>query len=71
MSLVEESVKYFKDKNVVIVTDVETEGSIEEIAGVLLGGSDDCLLVKDDGDNLPTIINVAHIAWIYEDEEQG
>jgi hypothetical protein len=37
----------------------------------LLGGSDDCLLVKDEGDKLPTIINVAHIAWIYEDEGQG
>ena len=54
----------------VIVTDVETDGSIEEIAGVLLGGSGDCLLVKDEGDNLPTVINVSHIAWIYEDEEQ-
>ena len=70
MSLVEESLNYFKDKSVVIVTDVETDGSIEEIAGILLGGSGDCLLVKDEGDNLPTVINVSHIAWIYEDEEQ-
>ena len=32
MSLVEESLKYFKDKSVVIVTDVETDGSIEELS---------------------------------------
>ncbi len=73
MALVDEALKYLKGKRVVVVTDVESEGFLQEIVGVLLDGAEDCLIVLEGGDESPTIINAAHVAWMYEetlDEEE-
>ena len=73
MALVDEALKYFKGRSVVVVTTVESEGYVQEVVGTLLDASGDCLLVQQGEEELPTIINVAHVAWIYEetaDEEE-
>ena len=75
MALVDEAVKYLKGKSVVVVTSLESEGYLQEIVGVLLDGADGCLVVQQEEGVSPTIINAAHIAWVYEDtgedEEEG
>ena len=67
MSLADEAIKYLKDKQVVVVTNIESEGYLQEIAGVLLSGSDGCLVVRQGDEDSPTVVNTAHIAWIYEE----
>ena len=67
MALEDEAVKYLKDKSVVVVTSLESEGYLQEIVGVLLDGADGCLVVQQEEDASPTIINAAHIAWVYEE----
>ena len=67
MALVDEAVKYLKDKSVVVVTSLESEGYLQEIVGVLLDGADGCLVVQQEEEASPTIINAAHIAWVYEE----
>ena len=42
MSLVDEAVKHLKDKQVVIVTNIESEGYLQEIAGILGGAGNHC-----------------------------
>lgn len=71
MALVDEAVKYLKDKSVVVVTSLESEGYLQEIVGVLLDGADGCLVVQQEEEASPTIINVAHIAWVYEETGEG
>ena len=73
MALVDEALKYLKGKRVVVVTNVESEGYLQEVVGVLLDGAQDCLIVLEGEDESPTVINAAHVAWIYEeasDEEE-
>jgi len=67
MALVDEAVKYLKDRPVVVVTSLESEGYLQEIVGVLLDGVDGCLVVQQEEEAAPTIINAAHIAWVYEE----
>ena len=47
---------------------------MQEVAGVLEDGDDDYLLVRDQDNDMPTVVNVSHVAWIYEetleDEEE-
>ena len=73
MGLAEQALKQFKNKPVVIVTTVESEGFLQEVAGVLEDADDDYLLVRDQDNDMPTVVNVSHVAWIYEetpDEEE-
>ena len=67
MSMVDEALKHLKDKAVVVVTSLENEGYLQELEGVLVDGSEGCLVVQQGDDASPTIINVAHVAWVYED----
>ena len=67
MALTDEAVKYLKGKQVVVVTSVENEGYLQEVAGVLLDGTDGCLVVQQEEESSPTIINASFVAWIYED----
>ena len=74
MGLAEQALKQFKGKPVVIVTTLESEGFLQEVAGVLEDGADDYLLVRDQDNDMPTLVNVSHVAWVYEetleDEEE-
>ena len=73
MSLVDEALKYLKGRLVVVVTDLESEGYLQEIVGILLDGAEGCLVVQQGEEESPTLINAAHVAWIYEevgDEEE-
>lgn len=74
MGLAEQALRHFKDKSVVIVTTVKSEGFLQEVAGVLEDGGDGYLLVRDQDNDMPTVVNVSHVAWIYEetleDEEE-
>ena len=74
MGLAEQALKQFKGKPVVIVTTLESEGFLQEVAGVLEDGADGYLLVRDQDNDMPTLVNVSHVAWIYEetleDEEE-
>ena len=67
MSLVDETLKYLKGKSVVVVTDLESDGYLQEIVGILLDGADGCLVVQQGEEKSPTIINASHVAWIYEE----
>ena len=74
MSLVDEAVKHLKGKHVVVVTSVESEGYLQEVSGVLLNGADGCLVVQQEEESSPTIINAAFVAWVYEEtgeEDEG
>ena len=73
MALIDEALKHFKGKLVVVVTSLESEGYLQEIVGVLLDGADDCLVLQQEGEESPTIVNVAHVAWIFEEtgDEEG
>lgn len=73
MGLAEQALKQFRNKPVVIVTTVESEGFLQEVAGVLEDAAGDYLLVRDQDNDMPTVVNVSHVAWIYEetpDEEE-
>ena len=74
MGLAEQALKQFKGKPVVIVTTVKSEGFLQEVAGVLEDGGDGYLLVRDQDNDMPTVVNVSHVAWVYEetleDEEE-
>lgn len=67
MALIDEALKYFKGKPVVVVTSLESEGYLQEIVGILLDGAEDCLVLQQEDEESPTIVNVAHIAWIFEE----
>lgn len=74
MALAEEAVKHLKGKQVVVVTSVQSESYLQEIVGTLLEGVDGCLVVQQETDSSPTIINAAIVAWVYEatgEEEEG
>ena len=67
MGLAEQALRHFKNKPIVIVTTLESEGFLQEVAGVLEDGDDDYLLVRDQDNGMPTVVNVSHVAWIYEE----
>ena len=67
MALVDEALKYLKGKQVIVVTSLESEGYLQEIAGVLVDGAEGCLVIQQEEEASPTLINAAHIAWIYEE----
>ena len=67
MGLAEQALRHFKNKPIVIVTTVESEGFLQEVAGVLEDGADDYLLVRDQDNGMPTVVNVSRVAWIYEE----
>ena len=69
MSLVDEAVKYLKGKQVIVVTNLESEGYLQEIAGVLVDGVDGCLVIQQEEEESPTLVNATHVAWIYEETE--
>ena len=71
MSLVDEALKYLKGKWVVVVTGVESEGYLQEIVGTLLDGSDGCLVVQQEAEASPTVINAAYVAWVFEETSDG
>lgn len=70
MGLVEEALKYLKGKQVIIVTGLDSEGYLQEIAGVFIDGTDGCLVVQQGDESLPTLINAAYVAWIYEEADE-
>ncbi len=73
MGLAEQALRHFKNKPVVIVTNLESDGFLQEVAGVLEDGADDYLVVRDQDNDMPTVVNVSHVAWVYEetlDEEE-
>ncbi len=70
MGLAEQALRHFKNKPIVIVTTVESEGSLQEVAGVLEDGADDYLLVRDQDNGMPTVVNVSRVAWIYEETQE-
>ena len=78
MGLEEQATKYLKGKQVIIVTSsLDSEGYLQEIAGTLLDAVDGCLIVEQDEEAAPTLVNPDHVAWVYEDvgdneeEEEG
>ena len=71
MPLVDEALKHLKGKWVVVVTGVESEGYLQEIVGTLLDGSDGCLVVQQEAEASPTVINTAYVAWIFEETGDG
>ena len=70
MELVEETLKYLQGKPVVVVTTLQDQGVLQELAGVLLDGRGDCLVVQQGDSKSPTLVNVANVAWIYEETEE-
>lgn len=70
MGLAEQALRHFKNKPIVIATTIESEGSWQEVAGVLEDGADDYLLVRDQDNGMPTVVNVSHVAWIYEETQE-
>ena len=70
MGLVEEALKHLKGKQVIIVTGLDSDGYLQEIAGVLIEGTDGCLVVQQGDEPSPTLINAAYVAWIYEETEE-
>ncbi len=74
MALEDEALKYLKGKQVVVGTTVQSEGYLQEISGTLIDGGLGYLVVQEGEDNSPTIVNSAHVAWVYEeteDDEEG
>lgn len=71
MGIAEQALRQFKNKPIVIVTTIESEGFLQEVAGVLEDGADDYLLVRDQDNSMPTVVNVSHVAWIYEETQEG
>ncbi len=69
MAMVEEALKYLKGKVVVVVTSLESDGYLQEIVGTLVDGAEGCLIVQQEEDASPTIVNAAHVAWIFEETE--
>ncbi len=69
MALEDEALKYLKGKQVVVGTTVQSEGYIQEISGTLIDGGQGYLVVQEGEDNSPTIVNSAHVAWVYEETE--
>ncbi len=67
MGLAEQALRHFKNKPIVIVTTIESDGFLQEVAGVLEDGAGDYLLVRDQDNGMPTVVNVSHVAWIYEE----
>ena len=68
MGMVEQMAKYLKGKQVIIVTTaLDSEGYLQEIAGTLKDAVDECLIVEQDEDVAPTLVNAAHVVWVYED----
>ncbi|MEK7777084.1 MAG: hypothetical protein AAB303_00470, partial [Chloroflexota bacterium] len=64
MSLVDEAIKHLKGKQVIVVTSLESDDYLQEVAGVLVDGADGCLVVRQEDDTSPTMINSDFIAWI-------
>ena len=68
MGLVEQAAKYYKGKQVIIVTtSLDSEGYLQEIAGTLSDAVDGCLIVEQETAAAPTLINADHVAWMYEE----
>ena len=67
MGLAEQALRLFKNKPIVIVTTLVESDGLQEVAGVLEDGADDYLLVRDQDNEMPTVVNVSHVAWIYEE----
>ena len=68
MGLEEQVSKYMRGKQVIIVTSaLDSEGYLQEIAGTLLEAVDGCLVIEQDQELAPTLVNPAHVTWIYED----
>ena len=67
MALADEAIRHLKDKLVVVVTSLESEGYQQEIVGILVDGGEGCLVVQQGEGASPTIINAEYVAWVYED----
>ena len=68
MGLEEQVGKYMRGKQVIIVTTaLDSEGYLQEIAGTLLEAVDGCLVIEQNQELAPTLVNPAHVTWIYED----
>ena len=68
MGLEEQALKYMRGKQVIIVTSaLDSEGYLQEIAGTLLEAVDGCLVIEQDQELAPTLVNSTHVAWVYED----
>ncbi len=67
MPLVIEILKRLKNKRVVVVTSLESDGYLQELDGLLLDGGEGYLVVQQGDDPSPTIVNTAFVAWIYEE----
>ncbi len=83
MGLVEQAAKFYKGKQVIIVTSLlDSEGYLQEIAGKLTDAIDGCLVVEqgaystaDDredagplkGPAIPTLVSADYVAWMYEE----
>ena len=70
MGLAEQALAQFKNKPIVIVTTLESEGFLQEVAGVLEEGADGYLVVRDQDNGMPTVVNTSHVAWIYEETDE-
>ncbi|MFQ5860878.1 MAG: hypothetical protein ACE5IG_04925 [Dehalococcoidia bacterium] len=66
MSLVDEAVRRFNRKPVIIVSAVQDEGVLQEVRGTLVGGSGDCLFIEEVPEQSPTLVNTAWVAWLFE-----
>lgn len=74
MALEDAALQYLKGKQVVVGTTVQSEGYLQEISGTLIECGQGYLVVQEEEDSSPTIVNSAHVAWVYEeteDDEEG
>ena len=67
MSLVDTALKHLKGKRVVVVCAFREEDYLQELTGTLIDGQEDCLVIQEEDDPSPTVVNAAFVAWVYED----
>ena len=71
MGLAETVLKYFEGKGIVVVCAVKEEEYLQEITGVLVHADEACVVVQEEGENLPTVVNMAFVVWVTEDRGEN
>ena len=69
MSFTEEVIQHLKGKQVIIVTNLESDGYLQEIAGILLSGGSGYLTIQQSAGETPTVINTSFVGWVYEETD--
>lgn len=70
MGLAEMALRHLKGRRVVVVSTLKEDDLIQELGGVLIDGEAGCLVLQEEEETSPTIVNAAFVAWVYEDTGQ-